>query len=74
MRSCAGIETWGIVQVEGVRLYAYEVDGLGNSLVSLAGRSCGHWCLASTSGTVPGPLPAHAHALTRCCTCLQVAD
>lgn len=31
----AGIEKWGIVQVDGVRLYALEVDGLGNNLVRI---------------------------------------
>lgn len=30
----AGIERWGVVEVEpSVRVYAYEVDGLGNHLV-----------------------------------------
>lgn len=28
----AGIEQHGIVEVEGERIYAYEVDGLGNHL------------------------------------------
>lgn len=28
-----GIQKYGIVEVEGVKVYAYEVDGMGNSLV-----------------------------------------
>ncbi len=31
---CAGIQDFGIVEASnGVKVYAYEVDGLGNSLV-----------------------------------------
>ena len=32
-RRHAGIETWGVVEVEGTKVYAYEVDGLGGTLV-----------------------------------------
>lgn len=35
----AGIEQFGIVEVEpGIKVYAYEVDGLGNKLVSRKGK------------------------------------
>jgi len=30
---CAGIEKWGVVERDGVKVYAYELDGLGNMLV-----------------------------------------
>jgi hypothetical protein len=29
----AGIEKWGIVDANGTKMYAYEVDGMGNTLV-----------------------------------------
>ena len=47
----AGIEKWGIVEANGTRIYAYEVDGMGNTLVRC-------WCqLAATNSEEPLVLP-----------------
>lgn len=60
--ACTGIEKHGIIEVEGERIYAYEVDGMGNHLADFddANGACtGHFnllpCTICTVCVAPRP-------------------
>lgn len=55
----AGIEKHGIVEVEGQRIYAYEVDGLGNHLSDFDDAN-GAWLHLHGSHNVKCPTPFKA--------------